>query len=105
MYSLCKVKNSMTVQTQKLLLGSESLADIQPDRKIDTRGQVCPYPSFETAKIAQSAQPDQVIEIISDDKYAALNSIPTVLRLRNFEYSVTEIDENTWSVRARKAGT
>ena len=95
----------MAVQTEKILLGSKSLANFEPARKIDTRGQVCPYPSFETAKLAQATQPRELIEIISDDKYASLNSIPTVLRLRNFEYSVIEIDENTWSIRARKTGT
>jgi TusA-related sulfurtransferase len=92
----------MTYQTQKLVLGSESLENTEPLKRIDTRGQVCPYPSFETAKLAQSAQSGEVIEIISDDKYAALNSIPTVLRLRNFEYGVIELDENTWSIRARR---
>ncbi|MGI0078146.1 MAG: sulfurtransferase TusA family protein [Nitrososphaerales archaeon] len=93
----------MAVQTQKLVLGSEFLVDLAPERKIDTRGQVCPYPSFETAKLAQTVQSDEVIEIISDDKYAALNSIPTVLRLRNFEYGVLEIEEGVWSIKARRA--
>ena len=93
----------MAVQTQKLVLGSEFLVRLAPKRKIDTRGQVCPYPSFETAKLAQSAQSEEVIEIISDDKYAALNSIPTVLRLRNFEFGVLEIEEGVWSIKARRA--
>lgn len=93
----------MSAEIQRLVLGSKSLFNLSPARKIDTRGQVCPYPSFETAKLAQDAQSEEVIEIISDDKYAALNSIPTVLRLRNFEYGVLEIDEGIWSVRARKA--
>ena len=95
----------MAVQLQRFVLGSESLVGLAPARKIDTRGQVCPYPSFETAKLAQSAQPNEVIEIISDDKYAALNSIPTVLRLRNFEYGVLEIEKGIWSIKARRAQT
>lgn len=71
-------------------------------RSIDTRGLVCPYPSFETAKLTSTALPGEVIEILSDDKYAAENSIPTVLKLRNFEFAVIRREDGNYAVKARK---
>ncbi len=91
------------MSAQKLVLGSEAIADLEANKKLDTSGLVCPYPSFETAKVAQGAGDGDVIEIVSDDKYAALNSLPTVLRLRNFEYAVIELEGEKWLVKARRA--
>lgn len=87
---------------QSFSLATKKLSDLLPSRSIDTRGLVCPYPSFETAKLASASLPGEVIEIISDDKYAAENSIPTVLRLRNFEYALFQREDGNFSVKARK---
>jgi TusA-related sulfurtransferase len=87
---------------QNVSLVSEKISALPATRRIDTRGLVCPYPSFETAKLASNALPGEVIEIISDDKYTAENSIPTVLRLRNFEYAVFEKEGGNFCIKARK---
>ncbi|HKW05741.1 MAG TPA: sulfurtransferase TusA family protein [Nitrososphaerales archaeon] len=87
---------------QNVALVSERISTLSATKKIDTRGLLCPYPSFETAKLASEALPGEVIEIISDDKYAAENSIPTVLKLRNFEYAVFEKEGGNFCIKARK---
>ena len=92
----------MASETQRIVLGSEIIAALEASKQIDTRGLVCPYPSFETAKLVGSALENEVLEILSDDKYAALNSIPTVLRLRNFECAVLESDDGVWRIKARR---
>jgi TusA-related sulfurtransferase len=78
------------LQEQIIRLGSRSLAELSATRRIDTRGLVCPYPAFETAKGVSDASYEDVIEIITDDRYVALNSLPTVLKLREFDYVVIE---------------
>jgi len=83
--------------------GKAELADLAPSKRLDTRGLVCPYPAFETSKLAISASKEDVLDILSDDEYVATSSIPTVLDVRNFEYAVLKLDEKTFSVRARKS--
>ncbi len=81
----------------------KSFSSSLPTRKLDTRGLVCPYPAFETSKLIGNAGKDEVLEIISDDKYVALNSIPTVLRTKNYEYFVRQIDDGSWSIKAKRS--
>jgi TusA-related sulfurtransferase len=92
----------MANRTLELISGSKELANVVSNRRIDTRGLVCPYPSFETAKLAQSAAEREVVEILSDDEYTALNSIPTVLKQRDFECSVVKTNDGYWAVKARR---
>ena len=91
------------VTKKKILAGDEEIARLAPSRSLDTRGLVCPYPAFETSKLAVSASSEDVLEIISDDEYVATSSIPTVLKVRNFEYAVLKLSDGTFSIRARRA--
>ncbi|MHB1907417.1 MAG: sulfurtransferase TusA family protein [Nitrososphaerales archaeon] len=81
------------LEEQKIVQGSRELAELLPTKKIDTRGLVCPYPAFETARVAASATLDDVIEVLTDDKYVALNSLPTVFRLRAFDFVIIKTPE------------
>jgi TusA-related sulfurtransferase len=91
----------MATETQ-LIAGTRDIASLSPTKKIDTRGLVCPFPAFESGKLAQSAGPDDVLEIISNDEYTAQTSIPSVLKIRHFDYSVVRNDDGTFTVKARK---
>jgi TusA-related sulfurtransferase len=88
--------------SQKVILGSENLAELAPTVKLDTRGLVCPYPSFEASKAAASAAEKDVLEIISDDKYTATSSIATVLKKKEYEYAVVENSDGTYTIKARR---
>ena len=91
-----------TVNTN-LIAGNGDIADLVSTKKIDTRGLVCPFPAFEAGKLAQSAEPKDVLEIISNDEYTASTSIPSVLKIRQFDYSVVKNEDGTFSIKARKA--
>ncbi len=92
----------MATETQRIIAGSMELADLPASKVADTRGQVCPFPSFETAKLAGSAKEGEILEILSDDEYAATNSIPTILKIKKFEYAVVLSDDGNYSIKARK---
>ncbi|MDG6995112.1 MAG: sulfurtransferase TusA family protein [Nitrososphaerota archaeon] len=92
----------MSSVNQKIIAGSESLANLAPSKKIDTRGLVCPYPSFETSKLAGLAADADILEIITDDKYTASSSITSVLKRKQFDYLVLDNGDGTFSVKAKK---
>jgi TusA-related sulfurtransferase len=94
----------MVTETQTIVTDNEELASLIPSKRLDTRGLVCPYPAFETSKLASSASDEDVLDIISDDEYVATSSIPTVLKVRNFEYAVLKLGDGTFSIRAKRAG-
>jgi len=85
-----------------LIAGNGALSGLAATKKIDTRGLVCPFPAFEAGKLAQSAEPSDVLEIISNDEYTASTSIPSVLKIRKFDYSVVKNGDGTFSIKARK---
>jgi TusA-related sulfurtransferase len=91
----------MAAVTQKLVAGSEQIADLPATKRIDTRGLVCPFPAFEAGKLAQTAGPDDVLEIVTNDEYTATASIPSVLKIRRLEYSVVKNEDGTFLIKAR----
>jgi TusA-related sulfurtransferase len=93
----------MTTEAQMTIVsGPEEIARLFPSKKLDTRGLVCPYPAFETSKLAVSASDEDVLEIVSNDEYVATSSIPTVLSYRNFDYAVLRSMDGIFSVRAKR---
>lgn len=87
----------------KLIAGTTDLSSLAATKTLDTRGLVCPFPAFEAGKVAQSAEANDVLEIISDDEYTASSSIPAVLKIKKFDYSVTKNENGSYSIKARKA--
>jgi TusA-related sulfurtransferase len=87
---------------QSLIKGSREIAALSATKKIDTRGLVCPFPAFEAGKLAQSAAPDDVLEIVSNDEYTATTSIPSVLQIRQLDFAVVRNNDGTFVVKARK---
>ncbi len=85
-------------------MGSGWLADRHASVTLDVKGLVCPYPAFETAKILSAASIEEVIEILTDDQYVALKSLPTVLKLRGFDYVVMQLghEENNFLIKAKR---
>ena len=92
----------MATTSQSLIKGSTEIASLAATKKIDTRGLVCPFPAFEAGKLAQSAGSGDVLEIISNDEYAATTSIPSVLQIRQLSFAVIKDEEGTFVVKARK---
>ena len=44
-----------------------------------------------------------MLEIISNDEYTAGTSIPSVLKIRKFDYSVAKNEDGTFTIKARKS--
>lgn len=94
-----------TLREQKALINRSStdLLQVNSIKSFDSRGMVCPYPSFETVKAMNSLKSGEVLEVITDSDESALKSIPTVCDNRKWEYLVLEEEpKNTWRIRIRK---
>lgn len=72
-------------------------------KTVDTRGMACPYPSFEAVKALSSLSGADAIEVITDNKESALESIPTVCQRRKWEFVVIEQDRHLWKVLIKKS--
>jgi tRNA 2-thiouridine synthesizing protein A len=89
-------KEPVVVQSRGL-----SLKEVKAAKTVDTRGQVCPYPSFETARALDSLDKGEILEVLTDSEISAVDSIPTVCRRRDLQYLVVK-DEGHWRVYVRK---
>ncbi|MEM4311726.1 MAG: sulfurtransferase TusA family protein [Nitrososphaerales archaeon] len=88
---------------EKVIFGEDSLRLSKADKVIDVKGMVCPYPSFETVKALASMNSGEVLEVITDSKISALESIPTLLKRKNYEFIVIQKDKELWQIKVRKA--
>lgn len=93
----------MATTSQSLIKGSREIAGLSATKKIDARGLICPFPAFEAGKLAQAAVSGDVLEIVSNDEYAATTSIPSVLQVRRLDFAVVKNDDGTFIVKARKS--
>ena len=92
----------VTVKTN-LIAGNGDVADPVSTKKDRHPRPRVPVPRLRSWKLAQSAEPKDVLEIISNDEYTASTSIPSVLKIRQFDYSVVKNEDGTFSIKARKA--
>jgi len=70
-------------------------------RVIDTRGMVCPYPSFEAARALTQASSGEVVQLITDNEESATSSIPQVLERNGIEFRL-ERKQDYWVITFRK---
>jgi TusA-related sulfurtransferase len=79
------------------------MIEYKVDRKIDIRGDVCPY-TFVKSKLAlEELESGQVLEVIVDHAPATEN-VPRSMESEGHEVlKVEEIGENLWRIIIRKA--
>ena len=77
------------------------LSQRQPDDVLDTTGKVCPYPLIETRKRLQSLLSGQLLEVLTDSRRSAQETLPDLSRRSGYLYEVTE-DGSAWRVRIEK---
>jgi tRNA 2-thiouridine synthesizing protein A len=78
------------------------MEDIKIDKKLDIRGEVCPYTLVKSKLGIESIEPGQIIEIILDYPEAA-DSIPKAML--NYGHSVLKVEKinaREWIVQVRK---
>lgn len=78
------------------------MGDVKIDKKLDIRGEVCPYTLVKSKLGVESIEVGQVIEIILDYPEAA-DSIPKAML--NYGHSVLKMDKinsKEWVIQIRK---
>src|SRR5512146_343398 len=78
------------------------LMEISKAKTVDTRGMAWPYPSFESVKALVPLSDTDIIEVITDNRESALESIPSVCQRRKWEFMVIEQDKHLWQVLIKK---
>ena len=76
--------------------------DVKADKKLDIRGEVCPYTLVKSKLGVEAIEVGQIIEILLDYPEAA-DSIPKAML--NYGHSVLKVDkinEKEWIVQVRK---
>ena len=79
-----------------------SLADSKIDKAIDISGKICPYTVMEARDTLKTLEAGEVLEIISDYKPAATESIPNFCRKKNYPVEVIDNTDGTYRLLIKK---
>jgi tRNA 2-thiouridine synthesizing protein A len=80
----------------------QELLALEPDEVLDTKGKVCPYPAVLTKLTLERLKPGQVLEVITDNKTSAEESIPAVIEKIPCDYAVVQEGPELWRLKIRK---
>jgi len=86
----------------EIVKGNRSLIDESADLQLDTRGKVCPYPALESKKALDKLPPGETIEIITDFRPTAEDSIPLLCENQKVDYVVIRESSKTWLILAKR---
>ncbi len=76
--------------------------DIKVDKKLDIRGEVCPYTLVKTKLAVESIEVGQVLEVILDYPEAA-TSVPTAMEnYGNKILKLEKINPKEWIIQIKK---
>jgi TusA-related sulfurtransferase len=77
-------------------------SEIQIDKEIDIRGEVCPYTFVKTKLALEAISSGQVLRVIVDH-LPATDNVPRSLKGEGNEVlTVSQINETGWQITARK---
>jgi TusA-related sulfurtransferase len=71
------------------------------DRRIDTRGLLCPYPFIEAKLALEALPPGSTVEILTDSEPTATSSIPILCERNGYTYTTTR-DVDLWVLVVEK---
>ena len=72
-------------------------------RKLDLRGEICPYPMLKTNEELDSDKEINILEVLTDHS-PALSTIPPQALKRGYEVEIDEIDNSEWKITLKKDG-
>ena len=72
-------------------------------RKLDLRGEICPYPMLKTNEELDSDNDINILEVLTDHS-PALSTIPPQALKRGYEVEIDEIDNSEWKITLKKDG-
>jgi tRNA 2-thiouridine synthesizing protein A len=79
-----------------------SLISAHIDKVYDISGKICPYTVLETRETLKTLEVGQVLEILSDYKPAATESIPNFCTKKNYPFEVIENGDGTYRILIKK---
>lgn len=79
-----------------------SLTSSQINKRFDISGMICPYTVLETREALKPMASGEVLEILSDYKPAATESIPNFCKKKNYPFEVIENGEGSYRVLIKK---
>lgn len=76
---------------------------IESDKRVDLRGEVCPYTFVLTKLHLEEMNPGQILEVVIDYPLAAEN-VPRSVKNQNLGdvLEVKKINDNEWKILIRK---
>jgi len=66
-------------------------------KKLDLRGEICPYPMLKTNEELDSNKNIEILEVITDHS-PALSTIPPQALKRGYDVEIDEIDNSEWKI-------
>ena len=66
-------------------------------KKLDLRGEICPYPMLKTNEELDSNKNIEILEVITDHS-PALSTIPPQALKRGYDVEINEIDNSEWKI-------
>ena len=78
-----------------------SLQGVTPDRTLDVRGQVCPYPTVEMLKILNTMAEGELLEVVSD-YMPSRYTIPQLCEQQRFPWEIVEDEGDQFRVLVKK---
>ena len=79
-----------------------SLTSSKIDKVFDISGMICPYTVLEAREALKPMASGEVLEILSDYKPAATESIPNFCKKKNYPFEVIENDNGTYRILIKK---
>jgi len=78
------------------------MEEINIDRELDLKGEVCPFTFVKSKLILEQMEPGQILRILLDYK-PSVENVPKSMREEGQEVlEVNQIGENLWEVVVRK---
>jgi TusA-related sulfurtransferase len=74
------------------------------DRIVDISGKICPYTVMETRDALKEMDTGQILEVITDYKPAATESIPNFCKKKNYPIEVIDNSDGTFRLLIKKEG-
>jgi tRNA 2-thiouridine synthesizing protein A len=78
-----------------------NVKDPSADRRIDTRGLLCPYPFIEAKQALEALPPGSTVEILTDSEPTATSSIPILCERNGYTFT-TARDGDLWVLVVEK---
>jgi tRNA 2-thiouridine synthesizing protein A len=78
------------------------LTSSQINKVYDISGKICPYTVLETREALKPMASGEVLEILSDYKPAATESIPNFCKKKNYPFEVIENADGTYRILIKK---